>query len=54
MAQRYGQRVGHVGRLGKPAKPEFALDGPLHLVLRRTPGAGDRLLDARGTVADDR
>lgn len=54
MAQSRGQSVGDVGRFGKLSQPEFALNGPLHLLLRRPAAASDDFLDARGIVTDDR
>jgi len=52
-AQRYGQCVGHVGRLGQFAQAAGRLDRPLHLKLRGVPVARQVLLDRRrGQAAD--
>ena len=52
VAQRYRDGIRHVRRLRHFAQAQFALDGPLNLVLGRPAAAGDGLLDPRGAVAD--
>ncbi len=54
MAQRGGQGIGHVGRLGRGRQGQLALDRTLHLRLRRPAAAGQNPLDLRGRVVLDR
>src|SRR5262249_9196424 len=54
MTEGGGERVGHIGRVGQLGEAEFSLHGALDLLFRRSSVAGNRLLDARGIVADDR
>ena len=51
MAQRDGQRVGHVGRLGIGGEAKLLADGFLDLPLGGVAVAGDRFLDLRRRVA---
>ena len=54
MAQRHGQRVGHVGRVGDLGQGQFALNCPLHLRFRRPARAGKDLFYLRGRVMHNR
>ncbi len=54
MTNRYGQSIRHIWRFRQAIKPQFALDGRLHLLLVRPAVARENPFDLRGRIMHHR